>query len=73
MMSDMNKKTYRLPFLGGILTGIGFGLFGFPVLIEYGFFEEFGMMGVLFLGIVFVMVGTTLGLPHQPVDKDRSS
>ena len=67
-----SEKRYQLPFLGGILVGVGFGLWLFPVVMRSTFFESYGMVGVAFLGVAVIVVGTALGLPTRPSPSGKS-
>ena len=60
-MADPSGNRHQLPFLGGALTGIGLGIWLFPILARTGIYHSFGMVGMIFVGVACVAVGMTIG------------
>jgi hypothetical protein len=61
-----SRRGYQFPYLGGVLTGVGFGLWLSPILANTGFHGRFGMVGTIFAGLVLVFLGVAVGLPTRP-------
>lgn len=60
-MAEPSDKQYQLPYLGGAVTGIGLGIWLFPILARTGIYHSFGMVGMILVGAVCVAVGVTIG------------
>jgi hypothetical protein len=58
----MTNQRYQFPFIGGMVTGCGLGLWLFPALMRTDFFRSLGPIGSMGLGFVLVVLGVLLGL-----------
>ncbi len=66
------NKPNQMPLLGGIILGTGLGLVLFPLLVNLGFAETFGVAAIILFAIVFIVLGAAIGFSSGKRGKSES-